>query len=379
MQLPHRLLITLLAFTILMIAACTPPTSLPSVPAAPAPADTPPPTAAPATPAEPAEPESADAAEDEMAEAEPAANQENLPTLQAYPVPRGSGPHDVAPATDGGVWYTAQSSGVLGWLDPATGAVREIPLGQGSRPHGVIVGPDGDAWITDGGLNAIVRVDAETDEVQRFDLPANRPNANLNTAAFDGNGILWFTGQNGIYGRLDPATGEMTVYDAPRGRGPYGIDATPGGDIYYASLAGNHIARIDIDTGEATVIEPATPGQGARRVWSDSQGRIWVSEWNAGQVSVYDPTDDSWRQWRLPGDNPRAYAVYVDEEDKVWLSDFGANTLVRFDPETESFLSFPLPSPSGSVRQILGRPGEVWGPESSADNLIVIRTAAGTE
>jgi virginiamycin B lyase len=297
------------------------------------------------------------------------------PVMQEYPVPIGSHPHDVAPALDGGVWYTAQSSGKLGWLDPATGEIREILLGAGARPHGVIVGPDGAPWITDGGLNAIVRVDPSTQAVQRFDLPADRPRANLNTAAFDGNGILWFTGQNGIYGRLDPATGEMQVYDAPRGRGPYGIDATPDGAIFYASLAGSHIAQIDTTTGEATVIEPPTSSQGSRRVWSDSQGKIWVSEWNAGQVGRYDPASDEWREWRLPGDQPAAYAVYVDERDQVWLSDFGANALVQFDPASETFTSYPLPSPAGAVRQILGRPGEVWGAESSADKLIVIRTA----
>ena len=31
--------------------------------------------------------------------------------IAEFPVPRGSGPHDVAPAVDGGVWYTAQRSG----------------------------------------------------------------------------------------------------------------------------------------------------------------------------------------------------------------------------------------------------------------------------
>jgi virginiamycin B lyase len=66
--------------------------------------------------------------------------------------------------------------------------------------------------------------------------------------------------------------------------------------------------------------------------------------------------------------------VYVDDKDKVWLSDFGANSLVRFDPETEQFTSYPLPSDPGEVRQILGRPGEVWGAESAADKLVVIRT-----
>jgi virginiamycin B lyase len=288
-------------------------------------------------------------------------------------VPAGSRPHDVAPAVDGGVWYTAQATGRLGWLDPATGETREIPLGAGSAPHGVIVGPDGAPWITDGGLNAIVRVDPETSEVTVFALPADRPNTNLNTAAFDAHGILWFTGQNGVVGRLDPATRAMEVFDAPGGRGPYGITATPGGEIYFASLAGSYVGRINTATGEITVLEPPTAGQGARRVWSDSAGRIWVSEWNAGQVSVFDPSVEEWQTWPLPGDAPQTYAVYVDETNKVWLSDFGANALVRFDPETEAFEPFPLPDSPGEVRQILGREGEVWGAESAADRLVVVR------
>ncbi len=81
-----------------------------------------------------------------------------------------------------------------------------------------------------------------------------------------------------------------------------------------------------------------------------------------------------WREWRLPGENPRPYAVYVDERDMVWLSDFGANALVRFDPHQETFEIFTLPSPGANVRQILGRSGEVWGAESGTDKLVVIRT-----
>src|SRR5207249_2907591 len=145
--------------------------------------------------------------------------------LERFPVPGGSGPHDVAPAPDGTVWYTAQTKGALGRLDPATGRTTEVPLGKGSAPHGVIVGPDGTVW--------------------------------------------------------------------------------------YASLTGNHIARVDPATGQATVIEPPTPNQGARRIWSDLKGRLWVSEWNAGQVGLYDPAAKTWKEWHLPGDKPQAYAVYV--------------------------------------------------------------------
>ena len=295
------------------------------------------------------------------------------PQLEIYGVPAGSRPHDVAPAADGGVWYTAQGSGELGHLDPATGATRHIRLGAGSRPHGVIVGPDGAPWITDGGLNAIVRVDPATNAVQVFPLPADRAGANLNTAAFDRLGRLWFTGQSGVYGRLDPATGTMAVFDAPRGRGPYGIAATPAGEVYFVSLAGSYLAHIDLRTDEARVIEPPTAGQGARRVWSDSAGRLWLSEWNSGQVSRYDPATDAWREWPLPGAAPQPYSVYVDERDAVWLTDFGGNAIWRFDPATEEFREFPKPGRPGNVRQMLGRPGEVWAPESATDRLVVIR------
>ncbi len=299
--------------------------------------------------------------------------QQSPPAVQEFAV-SGTRLHDVAPAVDGGVWYTAQGSGELGHLDLRTGQSRLIKLGEGSAPHGVIVGPDGAPWITDGGLNAIVRVDPSSGAVRRWPLPAGRERANLNTATFDRRGMHWFTGQAGVYGRLDPATGQMQVWDAPRGRGPYGIATTPDGNVYYASLAGSHIARLDLATGAATLIDPPTAQQGARRVWSDSRNRIWVSEWNSGQVSVYDPATNRWQQWKLPGERPQAYAVYVDNRDMVWLTDFGANAIVRFDAARAAFQVFTVPSPGSSIRQLLGRPGEVWGAESGTSKLVVIRT-----
>jgi len=293
--------------------------------------------------------------------------------LRAFEVFDGAGPHDVAPAADGAVWFTAQAAGELGRLDPETGRVERVRLGEGSAPHGVIVGPDRAAWVTDSGLNAIVRVEARSLRVRRFPLPADRPSANLNTATFDRRGRLWFTGQSGVYGRLDPRTGRMRVFDAPGGAGPYGIATTADDEVWYASLAGSHVARVDTRSGRARVVEPPTAGQGARRIWPDSRGRLWVSEWEAGRLAVYDPRRRRWREWRLPGSDPMPYAVYVDDRDLVWVSDFGANALVRFDPERERFRSFPLQRPGASVRQLLGRPGEVWGAESATDRLVVAR------
>ncbi len=301
--------------------------------------------------------------------------------MQSWPlhVPQRTGIHDVAPAPDGGVWFTAQRSGHLGWFDPASGKVELVALGSGSSPHGVIQGPDKAAWITDGGQNAIVRVSWPQRDVRLYRLPEGSGYANLNTCAFDGDGDLWFTGQSGVIGRVAIATSQVTVKPAPRGRGPYGICSTPRGDVWWCSLAGSFIARIDRRSGESVIVEPPTPHQGARRVWSDSAGRIWVSEWHSGQLSMHDPRlraagPATWKTWKLPGANPRAYAVYVDERDQVWVSDFGANAVLRFDPATEAFESFAFPREAAHVRQILGRPGEVWLPESGTEHISVIRT-----
>src|SRR5450631_1976024 len=48
-----------------------------------------------------------------------------------FDVSRGAGPHDVAavPAAGGAVFYTAQATGKIGVLDPASGKTEEIALG----------------------------------------------------------------------------------------------------------------------------------------------------------------------------------------------------------------------------------------------------------
>jgi virginiamycin B lyase len=287
-----------------------------------------------------------------------------------FAIPADSGSHDVAPSPGGMVWFTAQAAGKLGRLDPQSGRVDEFPLGPSAAPHGVIIGPDGAPWVTDGGLNAILRFDPETHAIRRFPLPAGRSAANLNTATFDASGTLWFTGQNGIYGSVDPRSAAVRVWDAPRGPGPYGITTTRAGAIYFASLAGSYIARIDPASGAATVITPPTPGQGARRLWSDSHGALWISEFNAGQITRFDPDKNAWRSWKLPGAEPRPYAIYVDAHDIVWVSDFGPGTLLRFDPASGRFDRVAAQAGDVWIRQLLGRPGEVWGADGAHDRLI---------
>jgi len=185
-------------------------------------------------------------------------------------------------------------------------------------------------------------------------------------------GLLWFTGQNGVYGRLDPGSGALAVFAAPRGAGPYGITTTPDGAVFYVSLAGSYLGQIDLATGAATVLEPPVARQGARRVWSDPQGALWITGWNSGDLFRYEPKTGTWRSWHLPGEGAEPYAVYVDAAGAVWVSDWGANAIWRFEPKSERFERFPLPDQGAGVRQIAGRKGEVWAAESAVDKLVVL-------
>ena len=310
-----------------------------------------------------------------LAAALPLAARATEVTIREYPIPKSIYPHDVwaDPRPDGPVYISGQRGGVLGILDPKTGQVEQVKLGDGSAPHGVVMDKAGDVWLTDGGQNAIVRYTPSSKAIAKFPLPAERGYVNLNTSVEGAGGLHWFTGQNGVYGRVDPKAGDVKVWDAPKGRGAYGIQATPEGAVYFVSLANSYLARVDAASGAATVIEPPTAGQGARRVWSDSRGVLWVSEWNAGKLGRFEPKASQWQEWKSPGERPQVYAVYVDEEDRPWVSEWSQQVMMRFDPETQKFEMFKSSSMVANVRQIHGRKGEVWTPESAADKIVVYK------
>ncbi len=291
-----------------------------------------------------------------------------------YPTVPGIGTRDVAPDPDGSVWFNGQWAGVIGHLNPLTGEVRLFPLGRGSHPHGVIMGPDGGLWICDES-NAIRRFDRKTYEVKTFQLPPfphNMGYGNLNTPVFDGKGILWFTAQNGYYGRLDPRTGKIQIFPAPRGFGPYGMTATPRGDVWYTSLAGNYIARINPDTYLPEVVNiPDAGANGSRRIWSDSKGQIWITTWGNGALMRYNPETKIWDAYKLPGLGPRGYSTYVDNQDRIWSSDFGTNSIHQFDPVSQSFTVFPGNKQNVQTLQMNGIGNRIWGGQQGVDQVIL--------
>lgn len=292
-----------------------------------------------------------------------------------------------SPAPDGKVWFVGRKPGALGILDPSTGEVRFIPLGKNSAPRSVMADKDGNAWIADSGQNAMVRVNVNTDEVKVWPVPQDLGYANLNTFVFDHDRMLWFTGtgpngpsdgEKGVYGRLDVATGDIKVWRPPQGRGASGMTVTPDGEVWYVSVAPSYIAHIDRATGNSHVVKTPHPNAEPHGVWSDSKGNLWVDEWNTGYLDRYTPKTGKWKSWLVPGDKPpHLVGVFVDDKDIVWVVQRTANATYAFDSATEKFIAaIPGSKPEAGVRQILGRPGEVWLPEGGTGRIMLVKTGA---
>lgn len=297
-------------------------------------------------------------------------------SLREYPLPAGTGPYAVtAYPNSSDIWFTASRAGAVGRLDSRTGRTQTIPLGRGSSPRGIAVGPDGALWVADRGRNAILQVNPATGQVQPVTLPEAAGRAELASVRFDGDGRLWFTGQRGVVGALDVASGEIQIFDVPDGAAPDGLTVTAGGAVFYASPASGHVARVDQAGGGVDVDTPPTRDQGVQQAASNLPGgSVWFTEAKAGRIARLNTETGRWSEWRLPGNQPQPSGLYVDRGGQVWVTDLAANTVLRFDPVSERFAVLDIPSPNARILDLTGAGShELWAAESGTDRLLQIR------
>ena len=160
--------------------------------------------------------------------------------------------------------------------------------------------------MLDSGLNAILRIGGERLGSERFPLPAKAAPAGLESAVFDDDGRLWFTGSRGFHGRLDPARRLVEVWPSPQGKAANGICVTPDGEVWYAQ--DDALVHVDPLDGSAERL-PAPEGTKALRgIGADSIGRLWASDSGGARLYRYDPSDASWQSWPLPDSQARRTA-----------------------------------------------------------------------
>ncbi|VFT52072.1 streptogramin lyase [Pseudomonas aeruginosa] len=289
---------------------------------------------------------------------------------QYYPLDKGSAPYAVAPSAQGAVWYGADGGHSLGRLDPTSGESVQVPLGEGARPRAIVSDESGNAWVLDSGLNAILRIGGERLGSERFPLPAKAAPAGLESAVFDDDGRLWFTGSRGFHGRLDPARRLVEVWPSPRARRRTASASPPDGEVWYAQ--DDALVHVDPLDGSAEQL-PAPEGTKAlrgirRRLHRQALGQR--QRWR--RLYRYDPAMPRGRAGRC-GQPGRPDSLRVDAMDRVWLHDAASGALLRFDSEQVTFRVLPSDRPAPGNALLGGRPGETWSAEPAADRLRVVR------
>ena len=188
------------------------------------------------------------------------------------------------------------------------------------------------------------------------------PTPTSTPASFDKDGILWFTGQNGVYGRVDPKTGKVESWKSPNGAALRHHGDAVGRGLVRLARRRPHRARSTRRPAPRRWSSRPSKGAGPRRVWSDSKGVLWVSFWHSGEVGRYDPAAEDLED--LAAAEQQAAAAIRSMSTTRTRSGSPTSSPTRSCASIRRPRnSRPSRATSGApqVRQMLGRPGEAWG------------------
>jgi virginiamycin B lyase len=304
-------------------------------------------------------------------------------TIKEWMAPTlGSRPHDSYAAADGSIWWTGQYADKLGRLDPRTGAMKEFAVPQGSQPHGLGEDPQGNIWYTGIRKGVIGRLDPKTGQVREY--PVNEPGARgPHTPILDArSGHLFFTLQSGHVGRLNTATGEMTIAKTPSDNTyPYGIRLDSQGRAWYVDFRGNRIGRVDPRT--LAIEEFTLPHADARprRLTILPDDIIYYTDFPRGMLGRFDPKTGAVQEWLSPGGPESEPYAITSIGHIVWYSESGVrpNTMVRFDTQTQKFQTFAIPSGGGVLRHFEAtRDGNIATANSGVNKIGLVEIGTQT-
>lgn len=275
-------------------------------------------------------------------------------------------PRDPYVSPDGSVWFVGQTGDYIARLEPQSGDMQRYDIPK-AGPHNVIVDEKGIPWYAGNKDKHIGRLDPESGEVTRFEMPegVNDPH----TMQWNSDGDIWFTAQRsgkaGFIGKLTTGTGEVEIIEVPgTNMRPYGLVVDKQERPWIAFMGSNAIGTVDPQTMQLEII--ATPNEESiiRRIGLSSDGRVWWVDAAMGYLGVYDPQDQSMQQWQTPGGEAAGlYAMAVDDHDRIWYVETGLqpNRFIGFDSQTEEFIAInEIPSGGQTVRHM------VFDPESNA-------------
>lgn len=299
----------------------------------------------------------------------------------------GSGPHEITVGPRGDAWVTERAdNGMLGHfsLDTLKYSRIDPPPGPSENRHlnGIVNGPGDKVWFVDGHANRRwYSFDTRTLSFTTYPLPPlERGYSSGNTMRVHPDGSVWLNAiANNQVMRLQPSTGEFTVYDVPSGvkagttAGPYGMGIDGYGNIWFVENRFNKVGRLDPTTGRIDEYDIPVKDSTPRKMGMDADGNIWVGLHGAGKLMKIDYRTLKMKVYTPPTKNAGVYSIWADYKNNyIWFSEQQADKIGRFDPETETFVEFPLASAESDHRRIQvdqNNPNRIWWSGNTSNKL----------
>ena len=193
-------------------------------------------------------------------------------------------------------------------------------------------------------------------------------------------GSFWWAGMwADKANRVDPSTGEITVFDLPPGTRPHTVTADALGRIWFTGNGNATMGRLDPETGEITVWEmPEPAAQDPHSAIVDANGIVWFTLQRSNMVGRLDPESDAVDLVTMPTANSRPYGIKLAADGTPWVAANGSNRLYRIDAATMAVTEFPVSDAGTTIRRLdVASDGMIWYVNSGLGRLGRLDPATG--
>jgi streptogramin lyase len=258
-------------------------------------------------------------------------------------------------------------------VDPVTGqtGTLDIPWKDPVGPHSLHRDPDGSLWITPFVVSAVSHLDVKSNTFRMYPLKTKAgkgvgihdlSNGANHQVLTDKAGNIWFSDiVNDAVGYLDPKTGKIEIYPAPKVKGRegngglYGFVMAPDREhVWFSELNIGRIGSFNVKTRkfEDSVLLPLNSGP--RRIGISDDGILYAALYGSGQLYAYDTkTHQAVGTYDLPDRASAPYSTTWDPVRKaVWIPTSNADVIYRFNPADHSITALPMPRAGAFLRMV---------------------------
>ncbi|MFD7975028.1 hydrolase [Streptomyces sp. NPDC059071] len=259
-----------------------------------------------------------------------------------HPLPRGEGfaprPYDLAPSSDGGIWYAAgdqlghlSRSGTFTWWNdgPSQGNGPGEGDGVPGWPDALALGPDGTIWYEHSadGRKVFSRVDTKRGPARITRLNTQFAVGAMTRGPDD---AVWFTQREEYDAKEREGIGRLTVdgkyrkWPLPAGSVPGALVSGPDQAVWFTGLGSINRLGTDGTLNRYPIPQATHPSA----IVAGPDGSLWfTTDHRLGRLT----TKGAMTLWPVPDAEELSTLVPL-EDGSFWLADRKTDTLRRFAP-----------------------------------------------